>query len=336
MLFRRCTVVVAFVVFMLYPASRAMAESGAPRERVVVAHWGQAKILLYLPLYVAMERGFFARRGLDVSLKYSGNDDQVFASVVSGVADVGIGDPVFAAIARQRGFPGKVVGLLVVKIGLSGYTDRPDLPSIMSSEQLAGLRIGSFPAPSTTFTLLGDLERDVSRTHKGFTIVQLAIGAQAAGLASGEVDIATDLEPAVSIAEDSGKHVVFSLDRFTPGLAITGLTTTEAILHSRLEVMQKMVQALDEALLLLSEHPEVGIEVAKEIFPSLSPKVCETAVTRMMRLGVYPRSTHVDPVLWERSLSLRRRSGDLKGDGEDRTLFDWSPSLKAARKGDGQ
>ena len=46
-------------------------------QKVRITQAGKEKFLLYLPLYVAMEKGYFAEQGLDVSLTFSGNDDQV-------------------------------------------------------------------------------------------------------------------------------------------------------------------------------------------------------------------------------------------------------------------
>ena len=62
-------------------------------KTVTVAQWGQEKYLIYLPFYLAQEKGFFKEEGLSVSLVFSGNDDQVFASVLQGSAQFGIGDP---------------------------------------------------------------------------------------------------------------------------------------------------------------------------------------------------------------------------------------------------
>ncbi len=312
-LIMRCHALAAVLYSLLCCISSAgAAENDSVKERLVIAHWGKERILLYLPLYVAMEEGLFAKRGLDVHLKYSGNDDQVFASVMSGDADLGIGDPVFAAIARQRGFPGKVVAGVVVKLGLSGYTDRTDIPEILKVEQLAGLRIATFPAPSTTYTLLKDIIGKHQPTLSETKIVQMAIGAQAAALGAKSVDIATDLEPAVSIAESQGNRVVFSLDKFTPSLAITGLTTTEDVISKKEVSIGKAVSALDEALRLLNESPEIGIRVTQKIFPQLSKQVAVNAVTRLLKLSAFPKSAKISDENWQRTLQLRIASGDLK------------------------
>ena len=75
------------------------------KEKVVISQFGKEKFLLYLPLYIAMEDGLFAKRGLDIDLRFVGNDDQIFATVISGDAMFGVGDPVFAAISREKGGP---------------------------------------------------------------------------------------------------------------------------------------------------------------------------------------------------------------------------------------
>jgi NitT/TauT family transport system substrate-binding protein len=82
-------------------------------KKVTVAHWGHSKILIYLPLYVAIDGGFFEKNGLDVRIKYSGNDDQVYATVLSGDAQFGVGDPAFTVVAGERGGKGKIIATLV-------------------------------------------------------------------------------------------------------------------------------------------------------------------------------------------------------------------------------
>jgi ABC-type nitrate/sulfonate/bicarbonate transport system substrate-binding protein len=87
------------IILMAGNVQAASNKQKAP-EKVVIAQFGQAKFLLYLPLYIAMEEGLFAKRGMDVSLKFAGNDDQIFAAVLGGSADFGMGDPVFTAISK--------------------------------------------------------------------------------------------------------------------------------------------------------------------------------------------------------------------------------------------
>lgn len=301
----------SILVFGISRLALCSPSAAQPLESIRVAHWGQEKILLYLPLYLAEEEGLFQKRGLAVNLQYSGNDDQVFAAVMSGAADVGIGDPIFAAVAHERGFPGKVIAVLVRKLGISGYTSNPAIPELSGRNGWQGLRVGSFPAPSTTFTLLRRFVGEFPNPATAPKIVQLAIGAQAAGLRSGDVDIATDLEPAVSIAEASGKRVVFSLDSFSAPLAITGITTSDAVLKRKEIALRSFVSALDEALILMRRSPERISKVAQKVFPRLEKNVVDRAVSRLLLVEAFPESTQVSDSLWLESIRIRKESGEL-------------------------
>lgn len=302
--------------------------SAAEPRVLTVAQWGKEKILLYLPLYLAMEEGFFREEGVDVRLRYSGNDDQVFASLIADEADLGVGDPVFAAVAREKGFPGKVIALMVQRLGASGYTNESGPRDILRVHDLEGLRVGSFPAPSTTYTLLRKLK--VSHGLSTMQIVQSAIGAQLSALAAGRVDIAMDLEPAVSRLEQEGYRVVFSLDEFTRPQAVTGITVTEQVMRRRSDDLQRFVHALQRAQTLLHTNSERSIAVAERLFPQLEKVVVRRAVKRLLERKVFPPTVEIEPVLWKESLDLRHASGELHSAHLDPEVLDNS-FAKAAR-----
>lgn len=290
--------------------SPAVAETTFNKERVVVAQYGKEKFLLYLPLYVAMEEGLFAKRGIEIDLRFAGNDDQIFATVISGSAQFGVGDPVFAAISREKGGPGKIVAMMVTRLGLSGYTNKASVPDIVNATDAKGLRIGSLPAPSTMYTLLTEFVRN--NKLEGTKITQAAIGAQLAALEAGTVDVAVDLEPSVSLAESKGYRVNFPFDRFTETQAITGISTLESTIQSRPDLVQKIVSGLQDGLNHMHSDVGVPLRVARKLFPNLSDAVIQKAVRRMLDQSVYPRSVKVDNSYWQRTLKTRLESGELK------------------------
>ncbi len=279
-------------------------------EKLVIAQFGQEKFLLYLPLYIAMEEGLFAKRGIEVTLKFAGNDDQIFAAVMSGDAQIGVGDPIFAAIARERGFPGKVIAEMVKRLGLTGVAKDQSIPKIEQPSALKGYTICSLPAPSTTFTLLSEILR-VNKLENT-KVVQVAIGGQVPALAAKQCDIALDLEPGVTLAESKGMKAVFSFDRFTVPMTITGWQTTEKVIASHGPILEKAVSALQEALILLSKDPEAALRTSRKIFPQLSEAVVRQAVDRMNSLDVYPKTAVIEDSSWQRTVKVRLDSGELK------------------------
>jgi len=301
-----------FVALALLAGSISTTPSFAePLETVKVAQFGKERFLLYLPLYIAMEQGYFAENGLEVELVFAGNDDQIFAAVAGGAADFGVGDPVFTAIAQEKGFEAKTVALMITSLGISGYTNNPDIPVIKTPQDLAGLRIGSFPKPSTTYTLLEQLIDQHPETLKDTAIIEAGFGAQLALLEADRADIAIDLEPNVSKVEQEGYRVVFNLGDYTEPQAITGLVVTQEKINTRPNTVQATVDGLQKALYSLHTDRSTVLETAQKIFPDMDAIVIKNAVDRMLSLGVYPKSVEVKEHYWQRTLASRLATGEL-------------------------
>ena len=269
-------------------------------EKVTLAQFGQSKFLLYLPLYIAQEEGFFAQQGLDVDLKFAGNDDQVFAAVMSGSVNYGMGDPVFTAIAAEKGGAAKTVAMLITNLALAGYTNQASIPVITKAEQLAGLRIGSFPAPSTSYTVLDGLKRHTP-AMASTQIVQGAMGTQLALLEAGKTDIATDLEPAVAQAESRGYRVILNLKNYTPPQAVTGLIVRQDTIDHHADQVQRMVNAMQQAISAMYRDPTIAYRTAQKLFPDLGKDITKRAVDHMLHDAMYPTSVVVPDDYWQRT-----------------------------------
>lgn len=298
---------------------------------ITVAQWGQEKYLIYLPFYIAQEKGFFKDEGLDVVIKFSGNDDQVFATVLKGEAQFGIGDPVFTAISREKGARGKVVASIVNGVALWGITNKSEIENISSAEQLAGLRIGTFPSPSTTYTLVKNTIKQNGKKLQRTKIVEASFGSQIALLESNSADIAMELEPGASIAESKGYRVVYSLPKFYGDFSFTGLTTTEDMIRSNPEVVQMMVNALEKACRYAHTDVEGTIEVAKTLFPTQEPIVIANAVKRMINEKTLPEHALSSVVGWEQAVKIRVEVGDLKSIKDSELSLDNSFAKKAMK-----
>jgi NitT/TauT family transport system substrate-binding protein len=134
---------------LLASLSCSQQHSQTKLKNVTLAHWGHEKVFIYFPLYIAMQKGYFANEGINVKILYSGNDDQVFASVIAGEAQFGFADPAFVAISRERGGPGKVIATLVGRVANWGIGKGKTIPVIQNFKLLSRLKVSSFPAPST-------------------------------------------------------------------------------------------------------------------------------------------------------------------------------------------
>jgi len=280
-------------------------------KRVVVAQWGHTYYLIYLPFYVAIDRGFFKEEGLDVKIKFAGNDDQVFATVIGGEAMFGIGDPVFAAVAyEKRNIEGRVIGLVVGKVALWGVTNKDNIKEIKTYKDLNGLTIGTFPAPSTTYTIINNIIKEHNLNSR---IKQAPIGSQLSLLEKGAADIVMLLEPSASIAEvERGYRVVMSMPKLWGNFAFTGLTTTKEWIEKDPQTVKKFLRAMQKALDYIYSNPEGAKEVAKRFLPDLKDEVIDRAVDRLVKDEVFPKKVKVDLEGWRKALEIRKQVGDIE------------------------
>ena len=267
-----------------------------------------ADFFLYMPLYLAEGKGFFKDQGLSVTITSTGGDDKTFAAVISGDVHFGIADPTFVAIARAKGQPGKVIASIVNGVPFWGVTKNSEVPEIENPKQLEGFTVATFPSPSTAFTLQKQMFETAGLKPQ---IRQAAFGALLPLLEAGAVDIALELEPNVSTAVKQGARVVYSMAEMYGDFAITGVTTRETLITENPDLVQKFVNAIQQAESYVHANPEATADFALKRFPNLDPGIVAQALKRVIDSKTLPRNTVVSKTAWEKACQLRVDAGDL-------------------------
>jgi ABC-type nitrate/sulfonate/bicarbonate transport system substrate-binding protein len=105
--------------------------------------------------------------------------------------------------------------------------NKPAIQTLKTLADFVQLRIGSFPQPSTTYTVISALKEKNKRLLRYMQIIEAPIGQQAALLKNNQADIILELEPMVSLAEENNLRAVFSLSDYSQIGAITGLMVSK-------------------------------------------------------------------------------------------------------------
>ena len=212
----------------------ARAQPQAP-VKIRVVH---VPVLIFAPLYVAIERGYFRQEGLDVELVGTPGGASSFVVLASGRAEVvvgGLGAALFNAAARGLDF--KVVGPVhmekpPVSTPLVVSKRAYDAGQIRSIRDLRGKRVAvNVLGSATEFWLNAALLKggltmdDVQVVAVNFPEVPAALenGAIAAGLLG---------EPLATLAQDRGQIVRLSED-FINGIQVTALYYSGEFIRSR-------------------------------------------------------------------------------------------------------
>ena len=139
--------------------------------------------------WVALDKGYFAKAGLDVTLENSKGSGDAIAKVDTGRADAGLADTVPVIGADARGASVKIVGMVFDKTPLNFFS-RKDA-AVTKPKDLEGKTIGAPPGDSQrqawpAFAKMHHLDSDK------VTWVNIEPTAKMAALAEKRVDVIAD------------------------------------------------------------------------------------------------------------------------------------------------
>lgn len=309
-------------------AQPAAAQPGKKLKNITIAQFGH--VFLYMPLYVAVKKGYFKDEGLEVKLVSTGGDEKTFTAVVTGNAQFGVSDPTFTAIARERGQGGKVVAGVVRGVPFWVVTFRDDIKKIDDATGFKGYRVATYTAPSTSYAVMKRVLQNNGKPVDA-KIVQGAFGTLLAMLKAKQADLALDIEPIVSVATHQKGRIVYSPAKILGDFAFTGLTVSDAYLKSNPDEIQKAVNAITKAMNFIQSDYEGAVAVAKAEFPEVEEPVVREALTHLIKEGTIPRSPVLSEKAWNSAIALRKEIGDLKSAGTFAENVDMRFAEKAAR-----
>lgn len=292
---------------------------------IKVAQFGD--VFIYTPLYLADIKGYFAEEGLKIELINTGGDDKTYAAVIGGSASFGIADPVFAAIAQEKGIDGRVIGGIVNGVPFWAITKK-DIPQITDGKMLEPYSVATYSAPSTAYTVQKKMFQDAGLWPN---IKQGAFGGLIPMLDAGQADIALELEPNVSTAAASGSKVVYSfVDRY-PEFAFTGITTSLKTINKEPELVQHFINAITKAEAYAHNYPDSAAFYMCRVYPSIDAEIIHHAIGRMVESESLPQNAIISDDAWKAAVDLRYQIGDLQSTSNTDFVLDMSFAINALK-----
>ena len=272
------------------------------------------RTLLYLPVYHAIERGYFRDEKLDVRLVTGGTATNAFSAMLNGEADIAVADPMYVPISRESGARTRVVGQVVARIAVWALSRRPNATAF-DAATLKGRTISTHPRPMTAYTYtLNRLNELGLQEGTDIKVVQSRPGSEIAPFLAKRADFVVTLEPGASTAEAAGAHVIFSWPEALGDRIFTGLMVREDVLANRPYMVDGSLRAIQRAMVDIRVNRAAAITTAAKFFPGVDRAILERAVKRMLAEQVLPRSVRISQESWQSAVTARRASGDLKAD----------------------
>src|SRR6202166_2390916 len=101
----------ALTTALAFSAASVSTTALAADKKVTMSQAFQS--MLYLPLYVAIDNGFFTKQGLDVTKQTAGSPSAALSAVLSGSAEFSLHGPEWAAVAAEKGADVDVIANVV-------------------------------------------------------------------------------------------------------------------------------------------------------------------------------------------------------------------------------
>ncbi len=272
---RRFLFVTQFLVFFLLISACASAAppqtapSPAPLSLTFMAGYKPQANLPFVGAYVAQEKGFFAREGLEVTIEHSAGQGEHLQLLTAGKIQVTTQD---AAVLLQRHAD---PGLPLVSIALIGQRGQQAYAALASSglqtpKDWEGRTVGyKGTPPPDLFALLKAAGADADK------ISLVNVGFDPRILTEGKVDV-------YPLFKSNEPHLIRSWgydlvlwDAADYGVPTLGLTyvTTESILQEQPEALRRFLKAALEGIRYAEKHPDEAVEIVlKYTGPQADPQ----------------------------------------------------------------
>jgi NitT/TauT family transport system substrate-binding protein len=177
--------------------------------------------LTFYPLYVGVDKGFFAKQGFDVEIIQTSGDGPDVDALISGSVDFTVSTPNRLFMAYEQGKPLLAVANLAnrmaiecimnkdvaTKLGISVNTPLEQRVKALKGLTVAGTRPGAF----TYLLLVGYAKRYGLEPQKDLQIIGIGgPAAQIPAVENNQVAVACTGSPAPELAVSRGKAVMFT------------------------------------------------------------------------------------------------------------------------------
>lgn len=315
-LLRRLAPVVAAAVLAFGAAGQAQAQAAA-KPAVKVRYEEVVRSLLYVPMYVALNQGYFKEAGLDVGMKTSQGTDKGMAALLSGSADIVLIGPeasIYVANSESPAKP-KIFAGLTATDGFVLMARKP-VAGKFDWSQLKGKTVMAFrPGSNPDVFLEAALRKNGLDPKKDLKLVNnIGPAARTGAWLAGQTDYAIFLEPEAGTLEKDGQaHALLSIGNEVGPVDYTVFTATDVFLQKNPEVAQAWTNAVARAQKYVQTAPAADLaKQVAEFFPGMGQPELVKAIERYRGYKLWKTQPLVEKAAVEQLQDMLVTSGVLE------------------------
>lgn len=263
-----------------------------------------AHSIFYAPMYVAIEKGYFAEEGLEVELITGFGADKTMTAVLTDAADIGFMGCESSIYTYAGGTQDYVVNFAQLTQRAGNFlVSREPIGNfqweMLKGKDVLGGRAGGMPEMVFEYILLKnninpktDLNIDQS----------IDFGSTAAAFSGGQGDFSVEFEPHATLLEQKGDgYVVASLGEDSGYVPYTSFCAKKSYIEANPKRIESFTRALQKGMDYVNTH--TASEIAKVISPQFSEMDLDTLTVIVERYRV--QNT------WKENLIFEQESFEL-------------------------
>jgi NitT/TauT family transport system substrate-binding protein len=282
----------------------------------------------YLPLYVAVKKGFFEKEGLTVKVLTVEAAAAHTNAVLSGQAYAFIGGPEHNAYAKLKGAELRAVAnvvdrgnlYLVAKAGTVANGD--DMAATLRGKSIVTTFYGGTPNSITRYLIakaglkLGEEVKIVESTGAGAL----------AAIRAGTVPLATTTEPLLTQGVRAGiwTEPFFNVPQRLGPYAYSTLNIRRDSIDKDPAATEAFVRGVIAGLRHTYDHPDEAAVIARQEFPTMPLDDMKATLDRTFADGLWSRDGKVSEAAWTTAKSVVMAAGLLKQDVPYADIIDMS------------
>lgn len=263
-----------------------------------------AHSIFYAPMYVAIEEGYFAEEGIDLTLVTGFGADKTMTAVLTDEAQIGFMGSESTIYTYAGGTQDYVVNFAQLTQRAGNFlVSRKPIDNftwdMLKGKDVLGGRAGGMPQMVFEYILKQnnmDPMVDVNINQS------IDFGSTAAAFSGGDADFTVEFEPHATALEQKGDgYVVASLGEDSGYVPYTAFCAKKSYIEQHPELIQAFTNALQKGMDYVQTHsPE---EIAKVIAPQFEETDLDTLTTIVKRY--YNQDT------WKENLVFEKEAFDL-------------------------
>lgn len=311
------------LVLSLIPTLQAFGSSGSYTFALDWVVYGR-----HAPYYVALDKGFYAARGLNIEIVRGYGSYDTIKRVGMGEAVFGFADMGALVIARSEGIKVKCVGMVYHKAPYALFSLART--GIAEPKDLEGHSIAATAgeAPRKMFPVFAELNGiDVNK----ITWLIVAPEAKTPMLLAGKADVVAEYvltRPVLSkLATEQGEEITeilmadYGLDIYSNGLIVS-----DDFARENPDVVRRFVEATFEGFTYTFAHPEEAVEILLKYKPILEKDIAlaEIAILRELMLiseEEKPQPGWMDETKVRKTIETVSRAYELAGNIDPSSIY---------------